>query len=69
MRASACNGIKPKALGRECKMSQDRPWFKSYPENMPHEIDLDEYRSIISVFDTAAGKFKAKPAFLSLIHI
>ncbi len=47
-------------------MSQDRPWFKSYPENMPHEIDLDEYRSIISVFDTAAGKFKAKPAFSNL---
>ena len=47
-------------------MSQDRPWFKSYPENMPHEIDLDEYRSIISVFDTAVGKFRAKPAFSNL---
>ena len=47
-------------------MSQDRPWFKSYPENMPHEIDLDEYRSIISVFDTAVGRFKAKPAFSNL---
>jgi long-chain acyl-CoA synthetase len=47
-------------------MSQDRPWFKSYPKNMPHEIDLDEYRSIISVFDTAVGKFKAKPAFSNL---
>jgi len=44
-------------------MSQDRPWFKSYPQGVPHEIDLDEYRSIVSVFDVAVSKFSDRPAF------
>ncbi len=44
-------------------MSQDRPWFKNYPQGVPHEIDLDEYRSIVSVFDTAVANFNDRPAF------
>jgi long-chain acyl-CoA synthetase len=44
-------------------MSQDRPWFKNYPQGVPREIDLDEYRSIVSVFDTAVGSFNDRPAF------
>jgi long-chain acyl-CoA synthetase len=44
-------------------MIEDRPWFKSYPADMPHEIDLDEYRSIVSVLDSAIGKFRDRPAF------
>ena len=47
-------------------MSQDRPWFKSYPKGVPHEIDLKEYRSIVSVFDTAVSKFGGRPAFSNL---
>ncbi len=47
-------------------MSQDRPWFKSYPQGMPQEIDLEEYRSITAVFEKAVGKFSAKPAFTNL---
>ncbi len=44
-------------------MSQDRPWFKNYPQGVPHEINLDEYRSIVSVFDTAVANFNDRPAF------
>jgi long-chain acyl-CoA synthetase len=44
-------------------MSQDRPWFKSYPQGVPQEIDLDEYRSIVSVFDDAVSKYSDRPAF------
>ena len=44
-------------------MSQERPWFKSYPKGVPHEVDLDEYRSIVSVLDTAIEKFHDRPAF------
>jgi len=47
-------------------MSQDRPWFKSYPPGIPHEIDLDEYRSIVSVFDRATSRFSQRPAFSNL---
>ena len=44
-------------------MSQDRPWFKSYPKGVSHEIDMGEYRSIVSVFDSAVAKFRDRPAF------
>ncbi|WP_334179421.1 long-chain fatty acid--CoA ligase [Pseudoxanthomonas sp.] len=44
-------------------MSQERPWFKSYPQGVPHEIDLEQYRSIVSVFDEAIGKYRDRPAF------
>ena len=44
-------------------MSQDRPWFKSYPQGVPQEVDMDEYRSIVSVFETAVDKYNARPAF------
>jgi len=45
------------------KMSQDRPWFKHYPDGVPHEVDLEEYRSIVSVFETAVAQYRDRPAF------
>jgi long-chain acyl-CoA synthetase len=44
-------------------MSQDRPWFNSYPQGVPHEIDLEQYRSIVAVFETAVGDYRDRPAF------
>jgi len=44
-------------------MSQDRPWFKNYPEGVAHEVDMDQYRSIVSVFDDAVSKFSQRPAY------
>ncbi len=45
------------------KMIQDRPWFKHYPDGVPHEVDLEEYRSIVSVFETAVTQYRDRPAF------
>ncbi|WP_411831844.1 long-chain fatty acid--CoA ligase [Pseudoxanthomonas mexicana] len=44
-------------------MIQDRPWFKHYPDGVPHEVDLEEYRSIVSVFETAVTQYRDRPAF------
>ncbi|PPJ42686.1 MULTISPECIES: long-chain fatty acid--CoA ligase [unclassified Pseudoxanthomonas] len=44
-------------------MSQERPWFKSYPQGVPHAVDLEQYRSIVSVFDEAISKYRDRPAF------
>ncbi|WFC43690.1 long-chain fatty acid--CoA ligase [Pseudoxanthomonas sp. SE1] len=44
-------------------MSQERPWFKSYPQGVPQEVDLEQYRSIVSVFDEAISKYRDRPAF------
>jgi long-chain acyl-CoA synthetase len=44
-------------------MSQERPWFKSYPQGVPQQVDLEQYRSIVSVFDEAISKYRDRPAF------
>ena len=44
-------------------MSQERPWFKSYPQGVPQQVDLEQYRSIVSVFDEAISKYRHRPAF------
>ena len=44
-------------------MSEDRPWFKSYPAGVPHEIDMEQYRSIVAVFEEAVAKYRDRPAF------
>ncbi|SEL06040.1 long-chain acyl-CoA synthetase [Pseudoxanthomonas sp. GM95] len=44
-------------------MTQDRPWFASYPNGIPHDIDVEEYRSVASVLETAIEKYRERPAF------
>lgn len=44
-------------------MSQDRPWFKSYPQGVPHEIDLEEFRSVVSVLENAIDRYRDRVAF------
>ncbi|MFT3762467.1 MAG: long-chain fatty acid--CoA ligase [Pseudoxanthomonas sp.] len=43
--------------------AQERPWFKNYPAGVPHEIDLAQYRSVVSVFDEAVSKYRDRDAF------
>ncbi|MFT4196888.1 MAG: long-chain fatty acid--CoA ligase [Pseudoxanthomonas sp.] len=47
-------------------MQLDRPWLASYPPGMPHEIDLDEYRSIVSVLDASIARYRDRAAFVNL---
>ncbi len=44
-------------------MSIDRHWLKSYLAGTPHEIDINEYPSIVSVLDKAIKDFADRPAF------
>ena len=44
-------------------MSTTHPWLSSYAPNTPHEIDLDEFPSIVSVLEQAIRKFGDRPAF------
>lgn len=39
------------------------PWFKSYPKGIPHEIQLDEYRSVVDLFEKSCEKYGQKVAF------
>ena len=41
----------------------ERIWLRSYPDNVPPEIDPDHYRSLIDVCDRACAEFGERPAF------
>ncbi|MCC7248225.1 MAG: long-chain fatty acid--CoA ligase [Lysobacter sp.] len=44
-------------------MNSQRPWLASYPAGVPAEIDVDEFRSIVSVLQASLEKFRDRPAF------
>jgi long-chain acyl-CoA synthetase len=45
------------------RMNHPRPWLDHYPVGVPAEIDLEEYRSIVSVLESSCEKFRDRPAF------
>jgi long-chain acyl-CoA synthetase len=47
-------------------MSKERPWLSSYPEGIPETINLEEYKSIVAVLNSACEKFSDRPAFSNL---
>jgi long-chain acyl-CoA synthetase len=44
-------------------MSELRPWLQNYPPGVPSDIDLDQYRSIVSVLQQSCDQFRNRPAF------
>ena len=47
-------------------MDIERPWLASYPANVPDEINVDEFPSIVAVFEQACERFRDRPAFSNL---
>ncbi|WP_196137699.1 long-chain-fatty-acid--CoA ligase FadD [Aliikangiella sp. G2MR2-5] len=41
-------------------------WLESYPEGVPHEINVDEYQSVLDIFDKSIEEFADKPAFVNM---
>ena len=39
------------------------PWYKSYPEGIPHEIDVHAYHSLIDVLEETFRRYKDNPCF------
>ena len=39
------------------------PWLASYPDRVPHAIDIDRYRSLVELFRARAHEFAGEPAF------
>jgi long-chain acyl-CoA synthetase len=40
-----------------------KKWFDSYQDGVPHDIDMNEYKSIVDVLENSFKDFKDKPAF------
>jgi long-chain acyl-CoA synthetase len=47
-------------------MTIERPWLASYPANVPAQINVDEFPSIVSVLTQACDRFAHNPAFSNL---
>ncbi len=39
------------------------PWLKNYPEGVPHEIEMDKYRSVVHLFEESCKKYGDRVAF------
>ena len=44
----------------------DKIWLKSYPPGVPAQIDPDEYRSLVHLFDDAFARYATRNAFVSM---
>ncbi|WP_395787983.1 AMP-binding protein [Aquimonas sp.] len=44
-------------------MSVARPWLAQYSKGVPAEIDLDQYRNIVSVLEDSCESYRQRPAF------
>ncbi|SDD19701.1 AMP-binding protein [Aquimonas voraii] len=44
-------------------MSATRPWLAQYPKGVPAEIDLEQYRNIVSVLEDSCDRYRSRPAF------
>jgi len=42
-----------------------KPWHKNYPDHVAHEIDANQYASMIELLDDTTNKFQDKTAFIS----
>ena len=40
-----------------------KPWFKNYPENVTHEVDLTQHTSLLSLFQQTTRKYEQKIAY------
>lgn len=44
----------------------EKIWLEKYPQNVPHEINLNEEATIVSLFETACQKFKGNTAYVNM---
>jgi len=47
-------------------MSVEKVWLKSYPPDVPPEIDLAEFPSIVAVLEHSCERFRHRPAFSNM---
>ncbi len=41
-------------------------WLDSYPEGIPHEIDVNEFQSVLEIFEDSVEKYRNDAAFVNM---
>jgi len=44
----------------------DQPWINHLPKDVPAEINVDQYSSLVDMFETAVAKYEDQPAFINM---
>ncbi|CUA82237.1 Acyl-CoA synthetase (AMP-forming)/AMP-acid ligase II [Gulbenkiania indica] len=44
----------------------EKVWLKNYQPGVSHEIDVNEFRSVVEVFERSAAKFRDRPAMANM---
>ena len=44
----------------------EKIWLKQYPAGVPHEINPDQFSSVVELFETAISRFGDRPSFTNL---
>lgn len=44
----------------------EKVWLDSYPEGIPHEINVDEFSSVLDVFEKSVASYAQNPAFCNM---
>ncbi|GCF90312.1 MULTISPECIES: long-chain-fatty-acid--CoA ligase FadD [Shewanella] len=44
----------------------DQPWINHLPEDVPAEINVEQYSSLVDMFETAVAKYEDQPAFINM---
>ena len=44
----------------------ERIWLKSYPPGVPADIDPNEFKSLVALFEAGIGKYADRPAFTNM---
>jgi long-chain acyl-CoA synthetase len=47
-------------------MNLERPWLAHYPPGVPHQVDVDEYSSIVAVLQSSLDKYRDRVAFTNM---
>lgn len=44
----------------------DQPWINHLPKDVPAEISIEQYSSLVDMFETAVNKYADQPAFINM---
>lgn len=44
----------------------NKPWLARYPHDVPKTIDLEQYQSLIDMFENSVNKYADQPAFINM---
>ncbi|MCL1091821.1 long-chain-fatty-acid--CoA ligase FadD [Shewanella profunda] len=44
----------------------DQPWINHLPKDVPAEINVEQYSSLVDMFETAVAKYADQPAFINM---